>query len=81
MGGVILLPLAGAAQLGQHVLEVLQPHRVGIVGQLYRVGHRVDGYVQHAVHLLNAILDTAGAIGSHVLFESQGNIPFLHFSS
>jgi hypothetical protein len=41
----LLLTLAAAAQLGQHVLEVLQHDDVGVVGQLHGVGHRVDGYV------------------------------------
>jgi hypothetical protein len=65
--------------LGQHVLKVFQPDDVGVVGQLHRVSYRVDVRLVHAVERPETILDTAGAIGSHVFFESQGNASFLHF--
>jgi hypothetical protein len=74
----LLLTLAAAAQLGQHVLKVFQTDDVGVVGQLHCVGHRVDVHLVHAMERPETILDTAGAIGSHVFFESQGNASFLH---
>jgi len=78
VSGVILLSLTRATQLGQHVLEMLQAHDIGVVDQVHRIGHRVDVHLFHAVECLNAILQTARAIGPHVLLQCQGHASPVH---
>jgi hypothetical protein len=67
----LLFTFTGAAKLSQRMLQVLQANGIGIVDQVYRVGHRVDVHLVHTVERLDAVLHAAGAIGAHVLLECQ----------
>jgi hypothetical protein len=70
VGCAVRFPLARAAELGQLVLQVLQAHHIGIVDQVDGVGYRVDVDFVHAGKPSNAILRTAGAIWTQVIFKS-----------